>query len=150
MHPHLSALARVTIEAVRTWASKKSDGADPAAEPGPAAELRAASTPKYLGEQSARVRQLVEWATSHPQLDAAHNQSTRSWLCAGQKVLSLDSGHGVVQVRAGIHHKQRMSAPDESLAPGEPSPLSRWSPPAECREGDSGPHRARRSVLQTR
>jgi len=108
-----------TIEAVRAWARKKSDGAGPAAEPGPAAELRAASTPRYLGEQSAGVRQLVEWATSHPQLDAAHNQSTRSWLCAGQKVLSLDSGHGVVQVRAGIHDKQRMSAPDESLAPGE-------------------------------
>jgi hypothetical protein len=108
-----------TIEAVRAWARKKSNGAGPAAEPGPAAELRAASTPRYLGEQSAGVRQLVEWATSHPQLDAAHNQSTRSWLCAGQKVLSLDSGHGVVQVRAGIHDKQRMSAPDESLAPGE-------------------------------
>jgi len=107
-----------TIEAVRAWARKKSDGAGPATEPGPATELRAASTPKYLGEQSAGVRQLVEWATSHPQLDAAHNQSTRSWLCAGQKVLSLDSGHGVVEVRAGIHDKTRMSAPDESLAPG--------------------------------
>lgn len=65
------------------------------------------------------MRQLVEWATSHPQLDAAHNQSTRSWLCAGQKVLSLDSGPGLVQVRAGIHDKQRMSAPDESVAPGQ-------------------------------
>jgi hypothetical protein len=45
-----------TIEAVRAHASKKSNGA------GPARELRAASTPKYLGEQSAAVRQLVEWA----------------------------------------------------------------------------------------
>jgi hypothetical protein len=61
-----------TIEAVRGHASKKSNGA------GPAGELRAASTPKYLGEQSAEVRQLVEWATSCPQLDAAHNRSTRS------------------------------------------------------------------------
>ncbi len=102
-----------TIEAVRAHASEKSNGA------GPAGELRAASTPKYLGEQSAGVRQLVEWATSHPQLDAAHNQSTRSWLCAGQKVLSLDSGPGLVQVRAGIHDKQRMSAPGESVAPGQ-------------------------------
>jgi hypothetical protein len=102
-----------TIEAVRAHASQKSNGA------GPAGELRAASTPKYLGEQSAGVRQLVERATSHPQLDAAHNQSTRSWLCAGQKFLSLDSGPGLVQVRAGIHDKQRMSAPDESVAPGQ-------------------------------
>lgn len=102
-----------TIEAVRAHASEKSNGA------GPAGELRAASTPKYLGEQSAGVRQLVEWATSHPQLDAAHNQSTRSWLCAGQKVLSLVSGPGLVQVRAGIHDKQRMSAPDESVALGQ-------------------------------
>ena len=102
-----------TIEAVRAHASEKSNGA------GPAGELRAASTPKYLGEQSAGVRHLVEWATSHPQLEAAHNQSTRSWLCAGQKVLSLDSGPGLVQVRAGIHDKQRMSAPDESVAPGQ-------------------------------
>ena len=84
-----------------------------------ASELRNASTPKYLGEQSAWVRQLVEWATSHPQLDAAHNKSTPSWLGAGQKVLSLDSSHGFVQVRAGIHDKQRMSAPDETLAPDE-------------------------------
>jgi hypothetical protein len=108
-----------TIEAVRAHASGKSNGA------GAAGELRAASTPKYLGEQSAEVRQPVEWATSHPQLDAAHNQSTRSWLCAGQKVLSLDSGPGLVQVRAGIHDKQRMSAPDISVARAKPSPRSR-------------------------
>lgn len=102
-----------TIEAVRAQASKRSSGA------GPAGELRAASTPKHLGEQSAGVRQLVEWATSNPQLDAAHNQSTRSWSCAGQKVLSLDSGRGLVHVRAGIHDRQRMSAPDESVEPGQ-------------------------------
>jgi hypothetical protein len=102
-----------TIKAVRAYAGEKSNGA------GPAEELRAASAPKYLGEQSAGVSELVEWATSHPQLDAAHNQSTRSWLCAGQKVLSLDSGPGLVQVRAGIHDRQRMSVPDESVARGQ-------------------------------
>ena len=92
---------------------------------GPATELRAPSTPKYLGEQSAGVSQLVEWATSHPQLDAAHNQSTRSWLCAGQKVLSLDSGHGVVEVRAGIHDRRGCRSPTNPSLRAGPSPLSR-------------------------
>lgn len=104
---------RATVDAVRAWAKSRSSGA------GPKAELTAASTPAYLGDAGERVVELVEWATSNPQLDASHVSGTRSWHCAGQKVLSVEHGHGIVRIRAGIHDNSRAKNPDLTLAPGQ-------------------------------
>lgn len=70
----------------------------------PEDELRKASTAVHLGGSSARVLELVEWATTHPALDPGHRQSERSWHCMGQRVLSIRrSGRGV-SVTGGIHY----------------------------------------------
>ena len=101
-----------TIANVVKQAKKASRGA-------PAAELAAASTPTHLGAGAAGVSALVEWATSHPQLDAGHRQGDRSWLCAGLKVLSLKSGRDGVQIRAGVHDGPRSRKADLRVGKGE-------------------------------
>lgn len=102
---------RDTVQAVRAWAKARSNGG------GPKGELTQASTPAYLGDAGQRITILVEWATSHPQLDASHVSGTRSWHCAGQKVLSVEHGHGILRIRAGIHDSQRAKNADLVLAP---------------------------------
>ena len=104
-----------TINNVTAWAKSRPVGSQP---PGPEAEFKAASTPAHLGDDSERVRDLVEWATIHPQLDASHVQGSRSWHCAGQKVLTLENRHHVIKIRAGIHDKARTANPDVILAAG--------------------------------
>lgn len=76
----------------------------------PLDELRKAWTPLHLGETSAVLDELVEWATKHPQLDHGHRQQERSWHFMGQKVLSVKSSKAELRIRAGIHD----SATDES------------------------------------
>ena len=102
-----------TVESVTRWAKDRSAGK------GPVAELKTASTPLHLGRFSAGVTALAEWATSDPQLDAAHRQGERSWHCLGQKVLSLRLQHGVLDIRAGIHDGARSAHPDRTVQPGE-------------------------------
>ena len=104
-----------TIDKVTAWAESRPVSSKP---PGPEAEFKEASTPAHLGDDSDRVRALAEWATIHPQLDASHVQGSRSWHCAGQKVLTLENRHHVIMIRAGIHDKARTANPDVILKAG--------------------------------
>lgn len=67
-------------------------------------ELATATTAKHLGHQSAAVRELVEWVTSHPLLDASHLKGERSWHCMGQKVLSITGTRSELKITGGIHY----------------------------------------------
>jgi hypothetical protein len=104
---------RDTVDAVNQWAKERSNGS------GPKAELAQASTPAYLGRAGARITALVEWATADPQLDASHVSGTRSWHCVGQKVLSIEHGHGTLRICAGIHDGRRAKNPDLVLTADE-------------------------------
>lgn len=90
----------------------------------PAEELRKAATPLHLGQRSASLDALVEWATTHPLLDPGHRQSERSWHCRGQRVLSIKPGKGGITITPGIHYSAAENAPaqttlfaGESLSP---------------------------------
>lgn len=84
-----------------------------AVKPGKSAaeELRDAATPKHLGKGSAGVYALIEWATTHPLLDAGHRRGERAWQTMGQKVLSVKAVTGGVAVTAGIHYTKAGEAP---------------------------------------
>lgn len=105
-----------TVENVLIWAEMFTKSAK---APGPETELTKASTPYHLGEHSECVAALVEWATSHPQLDASHLQTARVWHCAGQRVLSIQHQAGAITIRAGIHDSAQMANPDVILTPGQ-------------------------------
>lgn len=67
-------------------------------------ELYKASTAAHLGDRSPRVEGLVDWATSHPDLDPGHRRGERSWHCMGQRVLSIKgTAKDRLEIRAGIH-----------------------------------------------
>jgi hypothetical protein len=85
-----------------------------AVKPGksPADELRDAATPKHLGNGSDGVYALVEWATTHPLLDAGHRRGERAWQTMGQKVLSMKAVTGGVAVTAGIHYTKLDEVPE--------------------------------------
>lgn len=88
----------------------------------PAEELAKASTPKHLGPRSDDVADLVEWAARHPHLDPGHRRSQRSWHCLGQRVLSIETTHGGVRIRAGIHASDASaSAPSVVVPAGTPA-----------------------------
>lgn len=70
----------------------------------PADELMKATVPAHLGKATDGVWSLVEWATTSPLLDSGHRSGERSWLYAGQRVLSLTRTRGGVSILAGIHY----------------------------------------------
>jgi len=70
----------------------------------PEAELRNAMTPRHLGDRTPMVEGLVEWATTHPDLDATHRAGERSWQFRGQRVLSIMAKSGGLRVRSGVHY----------------------------------------------
>ena len=83
-------------------------------------ELREAATPTHLGVKSAAVHQLVEWATTHPLLDASHRRGERAWHCMGQKVLSIKGTTAGLTITAGIHYTDDAAAPrPHKVAKGE-------------------------------
>ena len=67
-------------------------------------ELEAATRAKHLGEHSAAVWDLEEWATSHQRLDPGHLKGERSWHCMGQKVLSITGTKAALTIKAGVHY----------------------------------------------
>jgi len=83
----------------------------------PSAELAKASKPLYLGAQSDSVRQLVDWAATHPDLDSAHRRGVRSWQSNGQRVLTIQRAGNDIQVTAGIHYTSDEQAPLPVIIP---------------------------------
>jgi hypothetical protein len=83
----------------------------------PQDELREAATAKHLGAGSSSVYDLVEWATTHPSLDAGHRRSERSWHCMGQKVLSIKATGTGILVTAGIHFSKTGVSPTPTAIP---------------------------------
>jgi hypothetical protein len=77
----------------------------------PEDEFRAASRALHLGVQSGTVDVLVDWATRHDSLDAAHRQGERAWHCAGQRVLSVRPSRAGLRILAGIHGSADDRAP---------------------------------------
>lgn len=55
----------------------------------------------HLGGNAEWIRALVEWATQHPELDAAHSKSMRAWSCDGQRVLTVRGKRGF-KITAGV------------------------------------------------
>lgn len=80
-------------------------------------ELRQAATPAHLGERSASVARLAEWATRQWQLDGSHRRGERAWHCMGQKVLSIKGSAGGLTIKAGVHYSDEDSAPVERMVP---------------------------------
>lgn len=72
---------------------------------------KSARTSKHLGAYSPAVWNLVEWATSHELLDPNHRSNERSWLCMGQKVLSITSTKSELRITAGVHSKGKAPVP---------------------------------------
>ena len=97
-------------------------------EKSPREELRSAATPLHLGEDhSAKVAELVEWATKHPLLDPGHRQGERAWHCMGQKVLSIRRSGTTPKIRAGIHTTKEGKPAfegEEGTAPTVADPLA--------------------------
>jgi hypothetical protein len=50
------------------------------------------------------IRELADWATEHPKLEAAHLSNARVWSCLGQRVLTI-RGKARPQITAGIDAK---------------------------------------------
>ena len=74
-------------------------------------ELHQAATPIHLGVRSAAVYELVEWATTHPLLDASHRRGERAWHCMGQQVLSIKRTTTGLTITAGIQYSNPGAAP---------------------------------------
>lgn len=100
-----------TIQAMTAWANRKG---------GPTSELDSASRPLHLGDRKAAVQDLADWATRHPQLDAAHRRSERSWHVAGQRVLTFAATKGGgLRITAGIQDKAGRHSRTILLGKGE-------------------------------
>jgi hypothetical protein len=74
-------------------------------------ELHDALTPIHLGVRSPAVYDLVDWATTHPALDASHRRGERAWHCMGQQVLSIRRSVTGLTITAGIDYSDPASAP---------------------------------------
>ncbi|MGI8753607.1 MAG: hypothetical protein ACR2MN_15095 [Acidimicrobiales bacterium] len=84
----------------------------------PTDELADASVAIHLGDRGAKVADLVEWATRHADLGAAHRRGERSWHCMGQRVLSIRPIKGkALAIRAGIHYSSEDVAPEAHELP---------------------------------
>lgn len=83
------------------------------------------SRDKHLGRDGDLVRRLVEWASMHSELEAAHHSNLRAWSCRGQRVLVVRSTRKGIVVTAGI---------DANAAPAKSSPLAHGLTDAELDE----------------
>jgi hypothetical protein len=75
------------------------------------AALLKSMTAIHLGSAGRGVEDLVEWATSHPDLAPAHRPGERAWQCNGLRVLTIARAAGGLVIKAGVHYSDAAKAP---------------------------------------
>jgi hypothetical protein len=82
-------------------------------------------TPFHLSAAASEwTRELTDWATEHPDLEAAHLSDARVWSCLGQRVLTI-RGKARPQITAGIDAKSSPAIQTVATGPLSAETLSK-------------------------